>query len=1523
MSHFLQSEADVWLAYGQTAYPEAYCQQLLTACILEQTSSVDQQQTLSENIQISCHWLYLLRDLEPPHGLPANQARKLEAILKTQPFRVPTSASGTGGIDSWSRSQHLQELWVLPRTGTITPWSSKASDILHHCHLETYQLEAWFAWRLQFTHWIDDKTQAKLTQAITARIQDPMRQQCHPAELILGQIATFCIAEQPQSTSNGISLQELLADGNTSAPVLTAETRSLIQSFEPQYLDWISRNLQQQGRHDITWAELMMLQQINSEHCRHWIFKSDWTPTGSAGATVPDKPVAPIPSLFGLIKRTSKALSGSNQQWKEGLISCYQDNAAIFRGYGENIWMPDTSGRWVQADTKLRLIAKAETHNHPTGISPWPGAATGAGGEIRDEAAAGRGGASKLGICGYMVSEPGWRQSPAVRPQLSPANAPFAGPRQILVEAPLGAAAFANEFGRPTLAGFLRTLEVEDSVLQTAHRQGVALWGYDKPIMLAGGLGNMPSGMEQKAEVPSGSALFVIGGPAMRIGMGGSSTSSAHAGQQSAAIDFASVQRENPEMQRRCQEVLNTCWRLGVKNPMNNPVRFIHDLGAGGLSNAVPELLHDSGSSADILLFKGQIPSKGQLIAQQDMTDAEIWCNESQERFLVAIAPDQRDLFLSICQRENCPWALLGTTRKEAHGQAHLHVTIQDLEQETTRSVIDLPLKTLFEYPFSPTRQLAPPAPHAAQTDPQAELQQQYQMRRSWQPDASDLSSHLVRRLAGEILAWPSVASKSFLIHIGDRTVGGLTVRDQMVGPCQIPVADCAVTASSYSGYTGEAVSLGEKAPLAILYPQASVRMATCEALLNLAAAGITDWSEVRLCANWMADTGDLQADSALYYAVQALSDFCTELGLAIPVGKDSLFMQSGAWKKLGHWIPERTSKPSAVISPPTLALTAFAPIQDIRKGLTPALTQQPDSRLVYLDLAEGKKRLGGSVWQQVSAHYLFHNTSPALRQTRPWLSQPVPDISAAHLKKALQAIAELTQTDSILAYHDISDGGLFACAFEMALAGCCGIRLYSNKTGWAEGLFAEEAGVLMQVASQNLQTVLSVCERHGLCAEVIGEPIPERRFEIAPKTTKHTVHTSNSNDHNAEVISLVMGTGEDSLDYPWPASTSNNLATGHEFTDLVQAWTLHSNQVRQARGDQQVDEEAQDYGANPQQLSPSLAPTLDPTLSVSGPATLWSNPSTQTTEAPEIVTRNRPEVAILREQGINGQAEMAAAFDRAGFTARDVCMADLVSGQYQLEQFAGLAFCGGFSYGDTLGAGNGWAQKILHLAPLKLQFQQFFADSSRFTLGVCNGCQTLNKLRSIIEGSEHWPELHDNFSGRYEARLVQVRIDPISAQASPLLSGMGDQILLVPVSHAQGRFNFAANQSLNELKRADTSGVACYYAAAETRSTLMHLNRTRTADALASPRDHECIDQLELPQAPYPLNPNGSADGIAGLYAVKGNILAMMPHPERVFRTCQLSWCPPEWRYDPEGNWREDSPWMQLFRNAATITRS
>ena len=1218
---------------------------------------------------------------------------------------------------------------VIPRFGTISPWSSKASDIARNCGLDKIQrLERGIAYYVE-----GDFSEAD-AGLIAAALHDRMTQ------LVLEQFegaAELFSHAQPKP----LRAIDVLAGGRAALEQANVELGLALAEDEIDYLVTSFNGL---GRnpHDI---ELMMFAQANSEHCRHKIFNASWDIDGESQEK----------SLFGMIKNTF-------QMHGEGVLSAYKDNAAVIVGNVAGRFYPDAeTGEYAANQQPVHILMKVETHNHPTAIAPFPGAATGSGGEIRDEGATGRGAKPKAGLTGFTVSNlniPGFEQ-PWEVPYGKPER--IVTPLDIMIEGPLGGAAFNNEFGRPALNGYFRTFEQAIST-----PRGEEVRGYHKPIMLAGGMGNIREDHVQKAEISVGGKLIVLGGPAMLIGLGGGAASSMATGSSSADLDFASVQRDNPEMERRCQEVIDRCWQLGDKNP----IKFIHDVGAGGLSNAFPELVNDGGRGGRFELRK--VPND-----EPGMAPHEIWCNESQERYVLSVDAADLERFEEICKRERCPFAVVG----EATAEPHLTVADSHFGDKP----VDMPLNVLLGK--------APRMHRSAVRE--AELGDDFSA------DQVDLSEAINR-----VLHHPAVASKSFLITIGDRSITGMVARDQMVGPWQVPVADCAVTATSYDVYTGEAMAMGERTPLALLDAPASGRMAIGETLTNLAAARIEKISDIKLSANWMAAAGHPGEDARLFDTVKAVGmELCPELGITIPVGKDSMSMKT-------RWSDEGVDK--SVTSPLSLVVSGFAPVVDIRQTLTPQLRlDKGETDLILIDLGRGQNRMGASILAQVYGH----------------MARQAPDVDDAEDLQAFFAVIQGLNADGLLlAYHDRSDGGLLTTALEMAFAGHCGLNL--NLDSLVEtaahipaALFNEELGALVQVRQGDTEIVLAQFSAAGLadCVSVIGQPVNNGHVAIKFE--------------GADVFA-----GDRRL--------------------LQRQWSETSYQIQRLRDN--VDCADQEFDALLEEDNPGLSVTLGFDVN-------------DNIAAPYIKRGVRPEVAILREQGVNGQTEMAAAFDRAGFAAVDVHMSDILSGRISLERFKGLVACGGFSYGDVLGAGEGWAKSILFNARAREDFSAFFERKDSFALGVCNGCQMLSNLHELVPGSESWPHFVRNRSEQFEARVAMVQV-----QDSPsiFLQGMAGSRLPIAIAHGEGHAEFESEEALLE---ADLSGtVALRY-----------------------------IDNHGKVTERYPANPGGSPRGITGLTTRDGRVTIMMPHPERVFRAVTNSWRPDEWQ--------EDGGWMRMFRNA------
>ncbi|QGW22294.1 phosphoribosylformylglycinamidine synthase [Stutzerimonas degradans] len=1218
---------------------------------------------------------------------------------------------------------------VVPRFGTISPWSSKASDIAHNCGLEKIQrLERGIAYYVQGE--LSDSDAA----LVAAALHDRMTQ------LVLGRFeeaANLFSHAQPKS----LTAVDVLGGGRAALEKANVELGLALAEDEIDYLVQAFTGLAR-NPHDI---ELMMFAQANSEHCRHKIFNASWDIDGESQ----DK------SLFGMIKNTY-------QLHNEGVLSAYKDNAAVIVGSVAGRFYPNPETREYAASKEpVHILMKVETHNHPTAIAPFPGASTGSGGEIRDEGATGRGAKPKAGLTGFTVSNlniPGFEQ-PWEKPYGKPER--IVTPLDIMIEGPLGGAAFNNEFGRPALTGYFRTFE---QAIDTPRGEEVR--GYHKPIMLAGGMGNIREDHVQKGEISVGGKLIVLGGPAMLIGLGGGAASSMATGTSSADLDFASVQRDNPEMERRCQEVIDRCWQLGE----HNPIKFIHDVGAGGLSNAFPELVNDGGRGGRFELRN--IPND-----EPGMAPHEIWCNESQERYVLSVDAVDLERFAAICERERCPFAVVGEATEEAH------LTVAD--SHFGNKPVDMPLNVLLGK--------APRMHRSAQ-------------REAGQGDDFNAASVYLDEAVGRVLRHPTVASKSFLITIGDRSITGLVARDQMVGPWQVPVADCAVTAASYDVYTGEAMAMGERTPLALLDAPASGRMAIGETLTNLAAARIEKLSDIKLSANWMAAAGHPGEDARLYDTVRAVGmELCPQLGLTIPVGKDSMSMKT-------RWSDEGAEK--SVTSPLSLIVSGFAPVVDVRQTLTPQLRLDKGATdLILIDLGRGQNRLGGSILAQVYGK----------------LGREVPDVDDAEDLRAFFAVIQGLNADGLLqAYHDRSDGGLLTTVLEMAFAGHCGLdlnldSLLDDADDVPAVLFSEELGAVIQVRQDDTEIVLAQFSAAGLgdCVAVIGQPT------------------------NNGYVSIRLAGSE--------------VFSGDRRL-LQRQWAETSYQIQRLRDN--ADCADQEFDALLEEDNPGLSVKLGFDVN-------------QDIAAPYIKRGVRPQVAVLREQGVNGQVEMAAAFDRAGFAAVDVHMSDILAGRVSLEAFKGLVACGGFSYGDVLGAGEGWAKSILFHAGARDAFQAFFERKDSFALGVCNGCQMMSNLHELIPGTENWPHFVRNRSEQFEARVAMVQV-----QDSPsiLLQGMAGSRMPIAIAHGEGHAEFASEEA---LLQADLSGtVALRY-----------------------------IDNHGKVTERYPANPNGSPRGITGLTSRDGRVTIMMPHPERVVRAVTNSWRPDEWR--------EDGGWMRLFRNA------
>jgi len=1211
-------------------------------------------------------------------------------------------------------------LLVVPRPGTISPWSSKATDIFHNCGLQKItRVERGILWQLACTGQQPDIVQ--VTQ-IKALIHDRMTQ------VVLDKVSD---AERLFEGHQPAPMQTI-AVSVTGKQAMVAANEELGLALSMDEIDYLYDAFIALGR-DPTDVELMMFAQANSEHCRHKIFNADWIIDGERQPQ----------SLFGMIRETHASHPGR-------VLSAYSDNAAVMRGYQGLRFFPDAEYHYGYHEEAVHILMKVETHNHPTAISPYPGAATGAGGEIRDEAATGTGAKPKAGLTGFAVSHLHLPDLPQPWEEHNGKPGRIVSALDIMLEGPIGAASYNNEFGRPALCGYFRTLEQTDPATGTIR-------GYHKPIMLAGGYGMIRAAHIRKQTIPVDSSLIVLGGPAMLIGLGGGAASSMASGASAEDLDFASVQRDNAELQRRCQEVIDRCWALGA----DNPIQSIHDVGAGGLSNALPELVNDSQRGADFNLR--DIPS-----ADPGMTPMAIWCNEAQERYVLAIAPDGLDRFRQLCDRERAPFAVIGT----ANDRQQLRLSDTHFQNRP----IDMPLPVLLGKPPKLGRNVTRLPPGTS--------------------DFDNLDIDLAVAIE-RVLQLPAVADKRFLITIGDRTVSGLVVRDQMVGPWQTPVADCTVTSSGYEGYTGEAMAVGERTPVAILNAPASGRLAIAEAITNLCAARIKRLEDVALSANWMAACGQPGEDANLYDTVQAVSALAQAMRISIPVGKDSLSMHT-LWQEQG--------REQRVTAPLSLNITAFAPVVDVRQSLTPQLQSTvSDTCLVLADLGQGRNRLGGS----------------ALAQVMNRRGGDTPDLDdAGQLRALFQAVQLLNEAGMILAYHDRSDGGLLAAVCEMCFAGRSGadIDLHADDGNVLPQLFNEEPGVVLQIATVDREAVEETFRNAGLDTRhlsAIGAPNAMRKLNI----------------HN-----------------------HGKLIYSRDILELLGVWSLTSFHMQALRDNPECAR--QEYR--------QLLDTDDPGLSVA--VTFVPD---QNITVPRNRKGVRPAIAILREQGVNGQVEMAAAFHRAGFDCMDVHMSDLLTGACDLTGFQGLAACGGFSYGDVLGGGGGWAKSILYNPRLRDAFQAFFHDTEKFTLGVCNGCQMLSQLRELIPGAGHWPAFVRNLSEQFEARLVMVEV---LESPSVLLSGMAGSRIPIVTAHGEGRAILDADSPVIPTMR--------------------------------------YIDNLGRPALTYPANPNGSSHGWTGFTNTDGRVTIIMPHPERVFLRKQFSWLPAEWK-------QEDSPWMRLFRNA------
>ena len=1246
-------------------------------------------------------------DLAEP--LSSGEHKILEALLHYGPSRHREAQDGSLFL-------------VAPRPGTISPWSSKATDIAHNAGLgKVLRIERGLAYYLHCHVPCSTGQRGQIVPLLHDRMVEVVFDHLADAQQLFNH-------DQPRPFTR----VDVLDYGR---PALVEANARLGLALADDEIDYLNDSFSALGRNPSD-VELMMFAQANSEHCRHKIFNASWTVDG----------VEQDMSLFAMIKNTY-------QQAGDNVLSAYADNAAVVTGHEAGRFYPDPGTRaYGFHQEPIHILMKVETHNHPTAIAPFPGAGTGAGGEIRDEGAVGRGSKPKAGLTGFSVSNlriPGFEQ---------PWEIDYGKPERIvtaldiMIEGPLGGAAFNNEFGRPNLCGYFRTFEMDFD----GERRG-----YHKPVMIAGGYGNIRAEHIDKHPFEPGCKLVVLGGPAMLIGLGGGAASSMTSGASSENLDFASVQRQNPEIERRCQEVIDQCWQLGPANP----IAFIHDVGAGGLSNAFPELVKDGGCGGIFELR--DVPSD-----EPGMSPLEIWCNEAQERYVMAVRPADLAAFEAICQRERCPYAVVGESVEDRM------LVVNDRHFDA--KPVDLPMSVLFGKPPKMHREADR---HSPQTRP------------------FDSRGVRLDEAVTRVLRHPAVASKSFLITIGDRSITGMVARDQMVGPWQVPVADCAVTTISHDSVAGEAMAMGERTPLALLDAPASGRMAIGEALTNIAATPIAKLSDVKLSANWMCAAGHRGEDEKLFRTVEAVGvELCPRLGITIPVGKDSMSMRT-AW--------EQDGQPKAVTAPLSLVISAFAPVTDVRKTVTPQLrSDQGDTDLLLIDLSAGRHRLGGSILAQVYGQ----------------LGDEVPDLDAPErFKTTFGVIQAALGAGELLAYHDRSDGGLFVTLAEMAFAGRTGLVVDLDGLGSdpLAVLFNEELGMVVQVAAPRTAALL-------------------QRFA------------------DAGIGSLVTRLGTLSGDDAITLRHGGAILFSDSREQLQRLWSETSYRIQALRDNPACAEQEFDalLGDDPG-LSASLS--FDPAADIAAP----------------YVGRTRPRVAVLREQGVNSQVEMAAAFHLAGFEAVDVHMSDILAGRTSLEAFQGLVACGGFSYGDVLGAGEGWAKTILFNSRARDQFETFFNREETFTLGVCNGCQMVSNLKSLIPGAGHWPRFVRNLSEQFEARFSLVRIED---SPSVLLAGMAGSHMPIAVAHGEGRAEFADAEGLARLEDSGTAAI-------------------RFID-----------NQLRVTET-YPANPNGSPGGITGISSLDGRVTIMMPHPERVFRTVTNSWHPDDW-----GPW---SPWMRLFRNA------
>ena len=1259
---------------------------------------------------------------------------------------------------SQNENQEALQIIVSPRFGTISPWASKATDIFNNCEIAIDRVERLVVYTL-----IGENLPEKLPHDIEMMLYDRMTQSLF-YDLAKAQ---HLFDDHEPAPLNHV---DVMGKGREA---LESANREFGFALSSQDIDYLMDAYVKALKRNPTDVELMMFAQANSEHCRHKIFNAQWTIDGE---------VQPK-SLFGMIKNTF-------EQNPNDILSAYKDNAAVVKGHEGQRFYPllNSDNNHLAYDfhqEPIDILMKVETHNHPTAIAPYAGAATGSGGEIRDEGATGRGGKPKAGLAGFHVSHlqlpdmpEKWEHSGKVSTADYGKPARMASALEIMTQAPLGSAAFSNEFGRPNLVGYFRSFQLDTS----KDQDGSQMRGYHKPIMIAGGYGNIKRNLVEKNPIQQGDLLIVLGGPAMQIGLGGGAASSVDSGELDEGLDFASVQRDNAEMERRCQEVIDRCWAMAGNQPDedNNPIVSIHDVGAGGLSNAMPELVNDHELGAVLNLRK--VPS-----LEHGMSPMAIWSNEAQERYVLAIRPQSRELFDSICERERCPYAILG----EATDVRELVVNDPLLNTKGDQQPVDMPLQVLLGGTPKMQRSFSRSTPTL---------------------QALNLDKVDLAEAVKDVLRHPTVASKSFLISIGDRSITGMVVRDQYVGRYQVPVADCAVTASALipvdgKPMTGEAMSMGERSPVALINPAASARLAVAEAITNIAGANIAKLSDITLSANWMAACGEDKEDQALFDAVYAVGEaLCPALGIAIPVGKDSLSMRA-------NWSDEQANK--SVVSPMSLVITAFAPVQDVTKTLTPELLTSSalgETAFYRLDLSKGQFRLGGSI----------------LAQTLSQLGDTCPDLdNPQDLINFFNFIQQANNQGLITAYHDIGDGGLLATIAEMQFTSRQGVKLVLSDDNLLGQLFAEELGAVIQVKSDKVAELLELAEKTGV----------------------------------SELLSLIgQSTDEDSL---LIQTATQNLR--FERSELEQEWSKVGYHIAKNRDNPECVQQAFDLIGDKSHQGLIAQANYD---------------LNQAVEAPYINSRSaQPKVAILREQGVNGQLEMAAGFKRAGLEAVDVHMSDLLKGRVNLRDFDGLVACGGFSYGDVLGAGAGWAKSVLFHDELRMQFVRFFTRPETFSLGVCNGCQMMSQLKDLIPGAENFPRFIANKSARFEARTVNVKIERTK---SVLLKGMQESILPIAVAHGEG---FAT------LSDTDIAGMSAH------GQIVM-----RYVDSLGTATEH------------YPLNPNGSPQGVTGICSTDGRVTLMMPHPERNLMAYNHSWKPEAWD--------NDGAWMRMFRNARAFLR-